>query len=459
MRGVDETIFAISSPPGRGWRGVVRISGTAAIPVAAELVRLSSGEDPLQFAGHEVRDGEVLPWGDGPSVPGSLVIMRAPRSYTREDVAEIHTLSSPPVLAALSERLLERRIRPAGPGEFTRRAFLAGRIDLAQAEAVIQIIEAEDEASLRAAQRKLEGGLSKRIGSLKEELADLLARVEAGIDFSEQGIEIISDEGIGTSIEQLRLGIANVIDGQGAGIGSIRDSGIHVCLAGVPNVGKSSIFNRLVGEDAAVVTAEEGTTRDFLRATFEEDGIRFRLTDPAGIRDSKDPVEEEASRRARELIRSSDIGIVVVDGSREGAPREDEIIQMAPARSMLLVINKSDLPRRRGQGESIPEDRVVITSARTGMGFEELRTALVRIARTGKGTGPGADYMLAARERGLLRRAMEDLRTAARIHEQGGMDRLASDLREALDRLGEVTGEVPNEEILDRIFSRFCIGK
>ena len=458
MSGIDDTIFAVSSPPGRGWRGVIRLSGPEALQATASIVRLATGESPLEVPGHGVRDGEVLPWADGPAVPGSLIVMRSPRSYTREDVAEIHTLSSPPVLAAISERLLQEGVRLAGPGEFTRRAFLNGRIDLSQAEAVIRIIEAEDEGELRSALRKLGGLLSERIGSLKEELTEILVRVEAGIDFGEEGIEIISPGEAASRIARICRGIDEILGEGGGPKGSIRDSAVEVCLAGLPNVGKSSLFNRLVGREAAAVTPEEGTTRDYLCSTIEEGGIRFRLKDLAGIRSVDDPVEVEAVRRARSQLEGTEIGIVVLDGSRVQTRGDEAILEMAPARSSLLVINKSDLPgvspeRVGGGAVRFPPGRVVVTSALTGEGLDTLRSRLVEVARSGPGRGPGGDYLLAARERGLLRRAREDLQRG------GEFDCLAANLRDALHSFGEISGEVTTDEILDRIFSRFCIGK
>ena len=467
MRGVDDTIFAISSPPGRGYRAVLRLSGPEALPIACSVVRLLTREDPLEIPGHGVREAHVLPWAGGPALPGSIIIMRAPRSYTRQDVAEIHTLSSPPVLAALSERFLQQGARLAGPGEFTRRAFLNGRIDLCRAEAVIQVIEAEDDDELRLAQRKLQGGLSDRIVVLREDLSDLLARVEAGIDFSDQGIEIISGDETAGRIAALIEGIRCTL-GEETGDGSIRESLVDVCLAGLPNVGKSSLFNRLVGEEAAVVTAEEGTTRDYLCSTIEEGGIRFRLTDPAGIRSVDDPVEEEAVARARSLLGGTDILIVVIDGSRETTEGDEAILRLAPVRTSLLVINKADLPPCRESAlpggpdhpaRGFPPEKIIVTSARTGEGIDKLRSSLPALARSGQGRGPGAEFLLAARERGLLRRAREDLRRGAAVQKEGGVDRVAADLRDALDCLGELSGEVTSDEILDRIFSSFCIGK
>jgi tRNA modification GTPase len=379
--------------------------------------------------------------------------MQAPRSYTREDVAEIHSLSSPPVLAALSERIIGMGGRLAGPGEFTRRAFQNGRIDLSQAEAVIGIIEAEDDRDLRLAQRKLEGGLSRRIRSIRGPLVDLIATVEAGIDFAEQGIEIIADEGVIREIRRLRDEIVTALGPEEPASEGIRESLVEVCLAGLTNVGKSSLFNRLVGEQAARVTAEEGTTRDYLRATIEDGGVRFRLTDPAGIRGTEDPIEKEAVRRARDLLETTDIAVVVLDGSREGSVAEEEILEMVRDRPHLLVINKADLPQvaRSRPGEAI------VTSAATGEGIPRLREGIRRIAR-GE-AHPGAEYLLAARERGLLARCRDSLIAGEERIGEGSADCAASDLKDAADALGEVSGEVTSEEILDRIFSRFCIGK
>ena len=459
MRGVNDTIFAVSSPPGRGWRGVIRLSGPSAIDLAASIVRLRDSEDPGQVPSHGVRDGEVLPWPDGPPVAGFLIVMRSPRSYTREDVAEVHTVSSPPVLSAISERLLSLGARLAGPGEFTRRAFLNGRIDLSRAEAVIRVIEAEDAGDLRLAQRKLRGSLSARIDQLKGRLSHLLAQVEAGIDFCDQGIEIISDDQVARRIGSLREGVEEILGPDGDRAGSIRDAQVDVCLAGLPNVGKSSLFNCLVGARAAMVSPEEGTTRDYLRATIEEDGIRFRLTDPAGIRRGRDVVEEEAVRRARTLLEGADVVVVVLDGSREMTPKDLEIVDLVRERPSLLAVNKADLPSRASAEGLLPAGRTVVTSARTSEGIDRLRTALVRMTRSGDGGGPGAEYLLAARERGLLRLAKGRLDSAARVQDPGGMDRLAADLRDALQSLGELTGEVTTDETLEQIFSRFCIGK
>jgi tRNA modification GTPase len=340
--------------------------------------------------------------------------------------------------------------RLAGPGEFTRRAFLNGRIDLSQAEAVIGIIEAEDDRDLRLAQRKLEGGLSRRIRAIRTRLVDLVAEVEAGIDFAEQGIEITPD---GALIRILRVEIEAALGPEEPASEGIRESVVEVCLAGLTNVGKSSLFNRLVGEEAARVTGEAGTTRDYLRATIEAGGVRFRLADPAGIRGTEDPIEREAVRRARDLLETTDVAVVVIDGSREGSAAEEEILEMVRDRPHLVVINKSDLPR---VARPLP-DGAIETSAVTGDGMAALREGLRRQAR-GEAR-PGAEYLLAARERGLLSRCRDSLSAAEERMGEGSADCAASDLRDAADALGEVSGEVTSEEILDRIFSRFCIGK
>jgi tRNA modification GTPase len=385
----------------------------------------------------------------GGSRPGA-VVFRAPRSYTREDVVEIHLPGSPPLVEALLRDLVEAGARPARPGEFTLRAFLNGRLDLAQAEAVERVISAEDEEERRAALGQLEGGFSRRLRGLEESLLDLVADAEAAIDFADQDIEIVTVEEVrrraGDVLTELRALRAETASAR------VPDGRPTAVLLGPPNAGKSALFNALTGSDA-LVTDTAGTTRDVLEAELDA-GIRVRLFDTAGIQEAEG-VDAEAVRRARGAAGRADVVLFVVD-----AADWERALPLEPrGRPAILVVNQCDRAPGLEVGRRFHTREVVCTSARTGEGLPALKRVLGDMLGKGEVGGAGARFRVDFRQRALLREAEAALDRAAGTAAGLGMEFVALDLRAALDALGGLSGRAIEEDLLDRIFSRFCLGK
>jgi len=402
-----ETIVALSTPPGAGLRAVVRLSGPRAVEI-------------------------------GGDVPGA-VVFKAPRTYTREDLVEIHLPSAAPLIGRLVASLIDRGARPAKPGEFTLRAFLNGRLDLAQAEAVEQLISAEGEDDRRAALDQLEGAFSKRLSQIEGELLDLCADAEAAIDFVDQDIEILP------VADALRRGSKALKDlsqlTSETASRKTSDQRPTVALHGLPNAGKSALFNALSGSDA-IVSDVAGTTRDVLTAEVDV-GFPIRLIDAPGEAEAAG-LDGQAVRRSRDAVRRADLLLVVVDGTRPDASIEPK------GRSWLRVYTKADLPHGVLSGGQV-------TSSKTGEGLPELKRAIGRILRDED--RPGARFRVNLRQGSLLREAETALARAASAAPSMGMEFVSADLRAALAALGGISGRSTDEDLLDRIFSRFCLGK
>lgn len=453
----NETIAAAASPPGRGAIGIIRISGPEALEVAARVFK--GGRDPRSMAGFTASLGWIE--AEGGRIDEALcLVMRGPKSFTREDVAELHCHGGPVPLKRALEAVIASGARPAAPGEFTRRAFLAGRIDLVQAEAVADLIASETEAAARAAAAQLEGALSQRLSGLRRNLAELLALIEAGIDFAdEEDMTAIAKEELDSRLRQAAAEIAGLL--KDAARGRRLREGARVVIAGSVNVGKSTLMNALLGRERVIVTASPGTTRDVVEDGLDIMGLPVRLFDTAGIRTGSDEVEQMGVDRARAALASGDLAVLVLDGGRPLAD-DDRVIAGSIPGPMVAALNKRDLPLMVTDAEIEDLARgapVVKISALFGEGLEELEREIAR-ALTAGATGTETPALTNARHAqalGLCAGAIERARTAAR---QGlSHEFMAADLRIALDHLGEITGETAAEEILDLIFSRFCIGK
>ncbi|MEO8040203.1 MAG: tRNA uridine-5-carboxymethylaminomethyl(34) synthesis GTPase MnmE [Betaproteobacteria bacterium] len=435
-----DSVAAIATAPGRGAVGVVRVSGRMASAIAQAITGKVLPERVATYA--EFRDA------DGVVVDAGLALwFPAPRSFTGEDVLELQGHGGPAVLATLLERCMALGARMARPGEFTERAFLNGKLDLAQAESVADLIEATSAIAARAAMRSLRGEFSQRIEELAYALVDLRIVVESSLDFPEEGIDAqgATAEVLAQIREHLRL------VQEAARQGHLLREGVQVAISGSPNVGKSSLLNRLVGEDLAIVTDIPGTTRDTLRASIELEGIPFNLVDTAGLRSTDDPVERIGVARAQAAAAEADVVLQVVDVGIAEAMRP------CPNGRLIVVENKIDLygipPGLRHQGGA----PIVRLSAMTGSGLSCLRAALLEAAGW---TPPQPEGVYAARARHLeaLVRASQALERAAAF----GVDQadlLAEELRYAHDSLGAIIGKMSPDELLGEIFSRFCIGK
>ncbi len=448
-RGAPDTIAAVATPPGSGGIGVIRVSGPRVAEVAAAL--LGRLPPPRRAAYLPFRDagGRILDRGIALYFP-------APHSYTGEDVLELQGHGGPVVLDLVLAAVLAQGARLARPGEFTERAFLNGRMDLAQAEAVADLIASGSAAAARAAVQALEGGLSRRVGELAESLTELRAHLEAALDFPEEEIDPLADAALGARCRELLRGLEDLL--AGAEQGRLLREGMTVAIAGRPNAGKSSLLNLLARRDAAIVSHLPGTTRDLLREPVQIDGLPLHVLDTAGLRETDDPVEREGLRRARAAMAEADRVLLVVDDSRP-EPWADLMDELPRAAACTLVVNKIDLTGRPpGPVADAPAEAVAV-SARTGAGMDLLRERL-KAAMGYREAGDGGRFTARRRHLQALGRARAHLLAAlARLEEDRAGELAAEELRLAQRALGEITGEVTSEDLLGRIFSTFCIGK
>jgi tRNA modification GTPase len=444
-----ETIAAIATASGAGGIGVLRLSGPLSRPIA-EIVT-GRPQRPRRVALATFRDAgaEIID-------RGLSLYFAAPHSYTGEDVVEFHAHGSPVVLDLLLRRAIELGARPARPGEFTERAFLNGKLDLVQAEAVADLIASGSAAAARAAQRSLEGEFSREVGRLLDALVRLRAWLEAALDFPEEEIDFLSTPQLGADLAPLRQQLDELLAATRRGV-VLRD-GLHVVIVGRPNAGKSSLLNALAQSERAIVTAIPGTTRDVLREAVSLEGIALTLVDTAGLRDSDDIVEREGIRRARAELAAADVAILVSESA--GRDADFELLHgCAPRAAKLIVHNKIDLSGEAARLERAGADEVhLYLSAQRGYGVRLLRDELLRLA----GGGDGAAGTFSARTRHVvaLEAVANELAAAAQaLHVDRAGELAAEHLRLAQRALGEITGEYRSDDLLGAIFSTFCIGK
>jgi tRNA modification GTPase len=454
---VHDTIAAISTSAGEGGIGVIRVSGPAAERIAADIF---TGKGSGGLESHRFYYGSIGDPADiGVIDEAMVVLMRAPRSYTREDVLEVQCHGGTLVVQRVLDLVLRRGARPAEPGEFTKRAFLNGRLDLVQAEAVIDVIRSKTDAALVLAQHQREGLLSRRIAVVRERLLRALALVEAHIDFPEDEVGSLAMADIaslaresGGEIEALLAGFDE---------GKVLRDGVAVLIAGKPNVGKSSLLNTLLKEKRAIVTSVPGTTRDIIEEVVNIRGLPVRMLDTAGVRETNDPVEQEGVNLTLERIPRADLVLFMIDGSRP-YDLEDLMIERLLGNSRVIVVrNKIDLPVQAELPNALSQHVVVHISTRTGEGIEQLRSSIHDTFLNGTARDR-RDYVALsrARHRDALAKGQAALdRFHLGIAAGSPLELLASDLREALRAVGEVTGESAPDELLDLIFSQFCIGK
>jgi tRNA modification GTPase len=451
----DETIVAISTPLGRSGIGVVRLSGLDAVAIAARFFKSHSPDSDFEHR------KAAVGWWTGPAGEEIdevvLTVFRKPESYTGEDVIEISGHGNPLILARIVESARVAGARLAAPGEFTLRAVSHGKMDLTQAEAVREFIEAQTEQQAKTALRQMDGSVAKRIRPAKDKLVELIARLEAGIDFAEDDVEVPDNIGIITAIQPLMVELEGLT--QTFAYGRLLHSGLRVAILGKPNVGKSSLFNRLVSAERAIVTEVPGTTRDVVTETVSLDGVPLRFADTAGVRETTDQVESMGVRRTLETLSDADLALVVLDGSSALADEDVQVLARAQGVPHLVVINKTDLAQAI-ELKALNGSRRVHVSAKTGEGVEELKGAMRAFLLEQK-TDLADDLILTnARQHEALERALIGLRAATSALQRSVPHEMALlDLYSALSGLDELTGDVVTEDILDRIFSTFCIGK
>ncbi|MGQ0697135.1 MAG: tRNA uridine-5-carboxymethylaminomethyl(34) synthesis GTPase MnmE [Panacagrimonas sp.] len=445
-----DTIAAVATPPGRGAVGMVRLSGPRAFEIAERIV--GARPVPRQAGLREFREAS------GATLDRGLVLcFPAPRSYTGEDVVELQGHGGPVVLDLILRAACALGARIARPGEFSERAFLNDRLDLAQAEAVADLIDAGSRAAVLAATRSLEGELSRRVGALAEALLDLRVFVEGALDFSDEDIDWLSDSQLSKKLAAAEHDL-DVLLAEAAQGRRLRE-GLVIAITGRPNVGKSTLLNRLAGTDAAIVSDTPGTTRDVLREHLVLDGMPLTVIDTAGLRDTQDPVEAEGIRRAWQALERAELALFLAD-DRAGLTVEDRALmdrlpQTVPA---IVVLNKCDLSGHEPGALEVSGYSTLRISAASGAGLDALRSAI----REAAGLGPQTESLFSARTRHIdaLRRTREHLVDARRRLElRAGAELAAEELRLAHDALGEISGRVTTEDLLGAVFSRFCIGK
>ena len=441
-----DTIAAVASAPGMAGVGVVRVSGPAVPAIAATLLGRAPTSRHAHFAAFRNGNGELID-------RGLLLHFPAPASYTGEHVLELQGHGSAVLLDLLLRRCCELGARLARPGEFTERAFLNGKLDLAQAEAVADLIAARSQAGARAALQSMEGVFSRKVDALLQSLIALRVHIEAAIDFPEEEIDFLADPAITAQLDKLRHELAELL--REAQRGVRLNDGLKVAIVGRPNAGKSSLLNALAGSDRAIVNAVAGTTRDVLREHLDLDGIALELADTAGLRDTDDEVEREGVRRAHGELQRADVALLVTDA--EHADADQRFFANLPAGvERLVMINKIDLdqaPARSGQRNGT---RWLWASAKTGAGLDALRKALRLLA------GAGGEGSFSARRRHVL--ALETVRdhltrTATVLATTRAGELAAEELRHAQQALGEITGSYSSDDLLGAIFGSFCIGK
>jgi tRNA modification GTPase len=446
-----DTIAAVATAPGQGGVGIVRLSGPRAFAIAESLA--GTLPPPRHAALRPLRDA------DGQALDQALVLcFTAPASYTGEDVVELQGHGAPVVLDQIVRACCAAGARPARPGEYTERAYLNGRMDLAQAEAVADLIAAQTGAAARAAQRSLQGAFSTHVHALVSRLTQMRVQVEGALDFSDEDVDWLAESAVRDDAAQLATDLQTLL--HSAQQGARLQRGVTVALAGRPNVGKSTLLNRLSGHDAAIVTEIPGTTRDVLRQDVAIDGIPLTLVDTAGLRESDDPVEREGVRRAWQVLEQAELVLYVLD-DRVGLTDADQALlaRLPVAAEILMLRNKCDLSARAPARLPLDDGRVALRlSAREGLGMDLLAREVRRVA----GLTDASENLFSARTRHVdaLRRALAAVLDArARLVEGADVELAAEELRLAQEALGEITGAVHSDDLLGRIFSQFCIGK
>jgi tRNA modification GTPase len=454
----DDTIAAIATPLGEGGLAVIRISGPHALEVADHCFAPSGQTSPLPSAAatHTIHFGYVV--RNGQHVDEALLaVMRAPRTFTCEDVVEITCHGGILPAKLVLDAVLANGARLAEPGEFTRRAFLNGRIDLAQAEAVADLIRSRTELALRAANEQLAGKLSQRINRLRDEMLDTLAHVEAHIDFPEEDIAPNTRDQL---LARLEHGVAFMDELlRTADEGQILRRGIRAAIIGRPNAGKSSLLNQLLGHDRAIVSAIPGTTRDTIEETANIRGLPVVFIDTAGLREPRDEIEAEGVRRSRQTLQQAEFILHVFDASEPLTPADENYLNEFADKKRILVRNKTDLPARL-QLPSRLKAQVVEVCCLTSQGIEPLKDAVKELAWSGEIKAEMLQVMINSRHQDALNRARAaTLRTLDALRADQPLELAALDLRIAVNAVGEIVGQTTTDDLLDMIFSQFCIGK
>lgn len=458
----EETISAVATPLGLGGIGIVRLSGKDAVSVADLLFRPRRGGTLAALSSFRAVYGDIVAEDGTPIDEGIALVMRAPRSYTKEDVVEIQCHGGSVILRRVLALTLRHGARLAEPGEFTKRAFLNGRLDLSQAQAVMDVVSAKTEASLRLAAGHLSGRFSGEIRAFRQHILELIAHLEATIDFPEDDLDEVVMDDVELQVKNMIAGIERML--ATASAGRVLREGLTTAIIGRPNVGKSSLLNALLREERAIVTDIPGTTRDSIEEYAEVGGVPLRLIDTAGIRESADGVEKIGIARARAAAENASLILALFDGAAKLTPEDEAILALlSEKKDAFFLLTKADQPSLLEEEElaqKCPGRKILRLSSKTGVGLDALAEA-VRARVYGAGESREESVFVATeREAALLQDAAGHLRAVQKTMEEDlGADFLTIDLRAAWTSLGKIIGEAVGEDIIDEIFSRFCIGK
>jgi len=458
MVNMDDTITAISTPAGESGIGIVRISGESAVAIADKIFLHKENKKPSTFKSHTIHFGHIV---DGARKIDEVLlsVMRKPSTYTKEDIVEINCHGGIVSLKQVLDLTVASGARIAEPGEFTKRAFLNGRIDLIQAEAVSDIISSRTRESLNIAQRQLSGESSQKIREIRTSLMELIAQIEALINFPEEDIESTKTSAIKKALESLEKDLLNIIDSADRGI--LLREGITTVICGKPNVGKSTLMNRFLRHDRVIVTSVPGTTRDSIEEIINVKGIPVRIIDTAGIIHAEDEPTKESVEKSKACMRNADLILLVLDSSDRLNSQDLEIIDIVKDKKTLVVINKVDMPETL-QVDEIKEHlhnkKIIKISAKERIGLDELESAICKMFWAGQVSVENI-FISNSRHIEALNKVLKFVQQSKESIDEKPLDIVSIDIRDAIDVLGVITGDLFTEELLDTIFSKFCIGK
>lgn len=459
----DDTISAIATAIGEGGIGIIRLSGEKALAIAEQIFEPKNGGHVTEIPSHRVTYGQIIDREkDFVIDEGLLLTMRGPHSYTREDVVEFHCHGGAMAMQNVLALTLKCGARLAEPGEFTKRAFLNGRLDLSQAQAVIDIIRSKTDASLRMAVGHLSGEFSDKVRGFRHDILQMIAHLEAAIDFPEDDIDEVATDSAREQVVHIKEEIENLLST--AKTGKVLRDGLETAIIGKPNVGKSSLLNAMLKEKRAIVTDIPGTTRDVIEEVANIGGIPLKIIDTAGIRATDDMVEKIGVEKARSYVDSADLILALFDGSRTLDYEDEEILSLIKDRKALVVINKSDLNTENAVYEhlhkQLPKQEIINLSTVNGSGMDALEKYIVDLVYSGNVEQKEGVFVNSVRQAELLRKACAHLDEVLNtIDQEMSPDFIVIDLRSAWEKLGEITGDTVGEDIIDQIFSQFCIGK
>ncbi|MDP3790697.1 MAG: tRNA uridine-5-carboxymethylaminomethyl(34) synthesis GTPase MnmE [Candidatus Omnitrophota bacterium] len=474
---IDDTIVAPATPIGEGGIGIVRISGGKALEIADKIFVPKNGKKPSEGEFYTIHYGHII-HRRGVVVENHmtpprctandeivdevlLTVMRAPKSYTKEDVIEINCHGGIQAVKNVLDLAVKLGARLAEPGEFTKRAFLNGRIDLIQAEAVLDVIRAKTEGSLKAALGQLDGKLSKDLSIILDGLVDIASHIEAAIDFPDEQLDIIKEEGLAGKVKELTGRVKGLVESFGEGV--VLREGVLAVICGKPNVGKSSLMNLLLKRDRCLVAPIPGTTRDAVEEMINIKGVPIRLADTAGIGAVKDALYEASAGKSRSYIERSDIVLLMLDASSQISEEDISIIRLTESRKKIVIINKTDIGKKinkKSIAGLFKNDVIIEMSVEKNKNIELLEGAILDSIYSGKFTQGESSLVTNARHKELLDKALENMTSADRLIKEGSHPELiAVDLKEAIFNIGLIAGKSVSDDILDRIFENFCIGK